>query len=259
VSDFEHDLSSYGCDTQRGNFSLIVHGWKEDINSEWVLDTISNLTHIRGGCVLFMDYSSLSTVQNYFSLVPHFSSIADTLYRKIIQINSNERLFMFGFSFGSRLCFEVGSRFPFDNKIDRIDACDPAGPGFDNLMSTANPQNAAKNVQCINTSIDKGTSIYNCHQNFRMGRCGILQPGSTTYPKRHHGLCPYYYNSAFKNDFIPRQDNECRSRREPESFPQNLKMGFLGINHPIVYGDFFIPTSDRSPWNVINARSLNDI
>lgn len=222
------------------------------------MDTVTNLTHFRGGCVLFMDYSNFSIVPNYFQLTPHFRPIADTLYRKIMQINSNDRLFMFGFSFGSRLCFEVGSRFPNENKIDRIDACDPAGPAFDNFIGTAHPQSAAKNVQCINTSIDKGTSIYNCHQNFRMGRCGVWQSGSTTYPKRHHGLCPYYYNSAFLHDFIPNHNNECRSRREPDFIPPNLKMGFLGVvTQPLAFGDFFIHTSDRPPWNVVVSNDIN--
>jgi hypothetical protein len=35
--------------------------------------------------------------------------------------------------------------------------CDPAGVGFDNPFVRLNPKSAAKNVQCIHTSSDKGT------------------------------------------------------------------------------------------------------
>lgn len=219
------------------------------------MDTITNLTRFRGGCVLFMDYSNYSIVANYFHLTPYFQPIADVLHRKIMQINSHDRLFLFGFSFGSRLCLEAGSRLGLPPKISRIDACDPAGPGFDGFPGTAAPKSAAKHVQCINTSIDKGTSIYNCHQNFRMGRCGVVQPGSTVYPKRHHGLCPYFYNSAFINDFIPNRDNDCRSRREPENIPSNLKMGFFAIStEDIAYGDFFVRTCGAVPWTCNDVK-----
>lgn len=223
------------------------------------MDTITNLTRIRGGCVLFMDYSSYSIVPNYFQLTPYFQPLADILHRKIVQINSHDRLFLFGFSFGSRLCFEAGARLGLPPKIARIDACDPAGPGFDGTAKAVDPKTAAKNVQCINTSIDKGTSIYNCHQNFRMGLCGRLQSGSSTYPKRHHGLCPYFYNSAFVNDFYPNRESDCRSRREPIDYPANLKMGFLGVmTNPVVYGDFFVPTSNTAPWTVNAIKQSTD-
>lgn len=73
-----------------------------------------------------MDYSYFSIVTDYFRLTPHFNNLAELLFRKLKQIGNYDRMFMFGFSFGSRLCFEAGARLG-NNVIDRIDACDPAG------------------------------------------------------------------------------------------------------------------------------------
>jgi surfactin synthase thioesterase subunit len=73
-----------------------------------------------------MDYSNFSIVSDYFSLTPHFENIAAVLLRKIKQIKNYDRLFLYGFSFGSRLCFEAGAQLGHQ-LIDRIDACDPAG------------------------------------------------------------------------------------------------------------------------------------
>lgn len=95
---------------------------------------------------------------------------------------------MFGFSFGARLCFEAGARVGFQ-LIDTIHACDPPGPGFDHVLRKADPKSAAKNVHCINTSVDKGTNFYNCHINFRMGVCGKKQIGAGKKPFGSHGLC----------------------------------------------------------------------
>ena len=47
---------------------------------------------------------------------------------------------------------------------------------------------AAKNVQCINTSINYGTTVRKCHQNWLMGGCGITQLAVGTYTE--HGLLP---------------------------------------------------------------------
>jgi hypothetical protein len=90
------------------------------------METVKNLLFYRGGCVIFMDYSNFSTVSDYFNLTPRFDEIAGVLLRKIKQIKSYDRLFLYGFSFGSRLCFEAGAQLGYP-LIDRIDACDPAG------------------------------------------------------------------------------------------------------------------------------------
>lgn len=90
------------------------------------METIKNLRHYRGGCVIFMDYSQFAVTGDYFNLTPHFDDIASVLLRKIKQIKIYDRLFLYGFSFGSRLCFEAGAQLG-NRLIDRIDACDPAG------------------------------------------------------------------------------------------------------------------------------------
>ena len=90
------------------------------------------------------------------------------------------------------------------------------------------PKLSAKNVQCINTSIDKGTTIYNCHQNWRMGSCGYSQIGSTSPPFMSHGLCPYIYTSAFQNDFKYKNiTTECYNPRPSLALPLNFKMGYM--------------------------------
>lgn len=73
---------------------------------------------------------------------------------------------MFGFSFGARLVVDAAIDVSKNGKkVDRIYACDPAGPGF--FHYRRDPKDAASFVQCINTSKDKGTTSYNCHQNWR--------------------------------------------------------------------------------------------
>ena len=105
--------------------------------------------------------------------------------------------------------------------------CDPAGPGFDYVQTTRDPKLSAKNVQCIDTSTDKGTSVYNCHQNWRMGLCGIYQIGSTSPPLMSHGLCPYFYTSAFQNDFNYLNSTTCSNPRPALNLPLNYKMGYM--------------------------------
>lgn len=221
---FNRNLTSHGCKAD-GNYAIVVHGWQESIRTPWVSDLIRNLTFHRGGCVIFMDYSRHAFVFDYFRLVRQFDNLVAVLLKKVKQIGNYDRLFMFGFSFGSRLCFEVGAQLGHQ-KIDRIDACDPAGPGFDNRR-TADPKVAAKNVACINTSTDKGTRHYNCHQNFRMGLCGLSQLAAGPQPLGNHGLCPYFYNAAFENVFKADNVYSCASNRMANKLPENFRMGYM--------------------------------
>jgi predicted esterase len=152
------------------------------------MDTIRKLAHYRGGCVIFMDYSRFSA-SDYIVLTKRYESLARLLQRKIMQATRNyKNVFLYGFSFGARLCFEAGAGIGYQ-AIDEIHACDPAGPGFDIAPQKLDPKHSAKHVHCINTSIDKGTSVYNCHINFRMGMCGLRQIGATQKPYGSHGLC----------------------------------------------------------------------
>lgn len=38
------------------NITIIIHGWRESINTEWTKDVIGNFSNERQGCVIFMDY-----------------------------------------------------------------------------------------------------------------------------------------------------------------------------------------------------------
>lgn len=227
-----------------GNFSVIIHGWIEGAITPWVGLLVRNLLKYRGGCVFVMDYSKFSNVSNYFALTPHFAGISAVALKKFQQIGNYDRQFCFGFSFGSRICMDVGLKIG-NQSMDRMDVCDPAGfsntfrvlnddlknyclpgPGFDNY---ANPTLAAKSVDCINTSTDKGTSIYNCHRNYRMGYYGSAQPAAGSFPLGNHGLCPYFYLSAFTNDFVANNYYKATSTRLAKNLTADVKMGYNGI------------------------------
>jgi hypothetical protein len=144
---------------------MIVHGWGESISTPWVNEMVHNFLSLRGNCVFFMDYSNFSS-RGYFDLTPRFDGISAVLRKKISTFKSPEKIQMFGFSFGARLVVDAAMDVSKNGKkIGRIYACDPAGPGF--FYYKKDPKRAANFVQCINTSNDKGTSNYNCHQNWR--------------------------------------------------------------------------------------------
>lgn len=186
---------------------------------------------------------------SYLKLRPYYHSIADLLFRKVKQIGNYDRMFLFGFSFGSRLCFEAGAKLGHQ-VIDRIDACDPAGPLFDMNIRTVDPKRAAKHVACINTSSDKGTRNYNCHQNFLMGICGRSQVAAGPYPMGSHGLCPHYYNAAFEHNFTARNFYNCPSRRPAKNLPDDFSMGYEKTPEELaIQGDIFVPTGKNFPWN----------
>lgn len=133
--------------------------------TKWIKTLIVNFLALRGNCVFFMDYSKFSS-SGYDDLMPHFNGIAAVLKKKIRNIGNFENTVLFGFSFGSRLAIDAGYEIARGGqKIYQIFACDPAGPGFS--YYSKNPEKAADFVQCINTSNDKGTTVYNCDQNWR--------------------------------------------------------------------------------------------
>lgn len=83
-------------------------------------------------------------------------------------------------------------------------ACEPAGPGFDNnaTYSAFSQRAAAKFVQCIHTSSDKGTLKRDCDHDWLLGNCGNSQVAAGSPPLGSHGLCPVFYNSAFTHQFV---------------------------------------------------------
>jgi hypothetical protein len=113
----------------------------------------------------------------------------------------------------------------------------------------ADPTPAAKNVACINTSYDQGTYVYNCHQNFRMGYCGWSQAGGPSISVGNHGLCPHFYNFAFKFDFIPNNYYSCSSNRMLTNTTNAVRMGYLANFDRTAYrGDIFIATASQPPY-----------
>ena len=231
---------------------MIVHGWLEGFEkTNWVNETVEQLLKHRGGCVYFMDYSIYANDWDYFRLVSQFERISAVLTKKFEHIGNFDRQYCFGFSFGARLCVESG--FAVGSVIESMDLCDPAGPGFNFFWRIRDPKLGAKNVGCINTSIDKGSRVYNCHQNFRMGRCGEWQPAAGPYPLGSHGLCPYIYNKAFDHEFVPINAYGCASNRPANISTSNVRMGYLGsYNRTFAQGDVFIATAKYPPYLVID-------
>jgi len=60
-----------------------------------------------------------------------------------------------------------------------------------------------------------------------MGKCGWSQPAAGDPPLGNHGLCPYFYNFAFTNDFVYDNDYWCWSFNKVINPPKNVKMGYL--------------------------------
>lgn len=202
-----------------------------------------------------MDFSKYSK-QDYFQvLVPQLSHISNALVEKLRDL---ERLgfdpaegFIFGHSFGSHIATEAGRRFGLQ-RLGRIDACEPAGPGFDapNLaFSQLDPKLAARNVQCIFTS-QVGVKRRSCHQNWNMGDCGLGQPGANIIVA--HILCPKFYNSAFRNEFRSvRKPDKCVSFRAMAELPVNHRMGYFTDVESGVIRDFYALTTINYPYNVV--------
>lgn len=111
-----------------------------------------------------------------------------------------------------------------------------AGPGFDNRGKIDHTL-AAKNVQCIHTSRDKGTRNYNhCNQDWRLGNCGFTQDAASDPPYGSHGLCPYIYLSAFENNFLAiLKPQDCKARNPVWNIPESYRMGYLENRKRYIY------------------------
>lgn len=99
----------------------------QSISTDWVPELIQNLLQYRGGCILFMDYSNHSLVQEYFVLVRKFDPLSEVLLHKLLQLESQgfnpDNLFMYGFSFGAQLVINAGNLYG-EQKIAEIDGND---------------------------------------------------------------------------------------------------------------------------------------
>lgn len=71
-----------------------------------------------------MDYSNHSIVSDYFNLVRKFIPISNVLLRKLHQLEdqgfNEDKMFLYGFSFGAQLVINSGILFGV-NKIAEID------------------------------------------------------------------------------------------------------------------------------------------
>lgn len=123
VSTFRDNLTELGCNSSE-KVAIVVHGWLESIETEWVPDLINNLLQYRGGCIIFMDYSNHSIVNDYFLLVRKFSMISSVLLKKLKQLEAEgfdeNQMFVYGFSFGAQLVINAGILFG-ENRIAEID------------------------------------------------------------------------------------------------------------------------------------------
>lgn len=256
------NLTEKGCEKNQ-KLAFITHGWREDRNSGWVKDMVENLTEVRDGCIVFIDYSYYGVNPNYFLFLFNFDSISKAVTAKLNELESQgfdpDKWFMFGHSAGARLVIDAAANFGYQKvkeidgkafdtfcqhlfKLNFFSACDLAGPAFDFRTSTKNPQKAAKNVACIHTSALVGSIQRICHQDWMMGNCGRDQPAADFWKWAYcsaspncdsslhesHGLCPHFYNSAFKNDFVA--DNslyKCGSQRKPKQVIDGFKMGYM--------------------------------
>ena len=124
-----------------------------------------------------------------------------------------------------------------------------AGPGFD-FFSSTNSKEAARNVQCIHTSSDKGTKSRDCHQNWNMGNCGRRQAAASNPPYGSHGLCPQFYNAAFEHPFYaestPKQCNKISTMKR--FWPIKYRMGYMEPRKLEVRGTMYASTTDKYPY-----------
>lgn len=123
VSSFDRSLTSSGCNASE-KYAIVVHGWLESVTAEWVDDLIENLQRYRGGCIMFMDYSNHSQVQEYFLLVRKFNALSHVLLGKLQQLEAEgfnpDNLYMYGFSFGAQLVINAGNLYG-ERRIAEID------------------------------------------------------------------------------------------------------------------------------------------
>jgi hypothetical protein len=73
-----------------------------------------------------------------------------------------------------------------------------------------------------------------------MGICGRKQPAAGPKPKGNHGLCPYFYNSAFEHDFMATDNFYNCFASEIATYPTYFKMGYMETRKDKVYGYDFV-------------------
>lgn len=61
-----------------------------------------------------------------------------------------------------------------------------------------------------------------------MGYRAYYQPAAYAYPLGDHGLCPYFYNSAFTYDFVPNNFYGSQTYRMANNLTDDVIMGYRG-------------------------------
>lgn len=167
---------------------------------------------------------------------------------------------LFGFSFKAHVVFEGAYQYG-DKKVARVDGCDPACPLFPACApSVRHAKDSGKDVQCIHTSSDYGTTLRYCQKDIDMGRCGLSQDAASSPPLGSHGLCPIFYNNSFVYDFslVPKATIEatcnvtCRNRTITPDVTalKPTQMGFR-LDMSIPNGEYYSLTGKLAPHNKI--------
>lgn len=102
------NLSDFGC--AKDKFSIVVHGWLETCEREWIPVLRENLKASGRKCFICFDYSHYGKNLNYFGLANQFWDIKGILVGTLRLMDQEgfkfEDGFMFGFSFGGHLALE---------------------------------------------------------------------------------------------------------------------------------------------------------
>jgi hypothetical protein len=242
------------------NVSVAIHGWKENINSFYGWTLINNLLELRGGCVIFVEYSNYSTSYAFLTNNKTYNQISQVIVEQLLNLtekgfNLNSSIIV-GFSYGSRQAFNIGLMLRVKGiLLERIDAMDPAGPTFDSSTALRrNISNSARMVQCVHTSVDYGTKVRNtCTRNWIMGNCGRKQAAMKDIVGfRNHGLAMQFYNSAFNNDFVANKNNyTCTFVGIAVNYTlYPVIMGPRTDNDITIKGMLFADTNAKIPFNV---------
>ncbi|XP_063709234.1 uncharacterized protein LOC134837777 [Culicoides brevitarsis] len=221
------------CPPESTELSIIIPGWTESYEKTlWVPDFMSNLTEARKGCHLFMDYSKYGVNPDIYTLFTQFKYIMPALVNQFKILFDDhgydgKKTFIFAFCYGAQLAIHASHKFGV-RRIGRIDACDPLTYYFPGDIDMAIKYAlAADIVQCIHTSIDKGTIQRFCPISWNMGYyCGYYQYAASLPPRDNHGLCPYIYTSAFKNDFKPVPNKSLCPTNKAGVYKDGFVMGY---------------------------------
>lgn len=186
-----------------------------------------------------------------------FNPIMLVLLRKLRQLEALQfdpgKGFLFGFSFGTVLCFEAGYQFG-PQRLYRIDACDQIGPYYGSTSAPVLHANlSAQHVTCIHTSNDFGTSLRPCPIDIDMGNCGNSQSAAMMLMTTSHQLCPVFYANAFYYDFklVPKPSSCANQKYVPDvTVMPRLVMGYrMNLNVPA--GEYYSLTGTSAPYNVV--------